>query len=123
MLEENEHDNCRAYKTGAIISQNICAGMDDMHLLSSYLDLHDLETNRKFIPKNKPFAIDIFCVSVEESKYEAKHCAVMINNSYAIFCTISSIDNDNNKMFANPAKMTSEKKLFALKFEHLCFEP
>ena len=85
------------------------ACMDDMCLLSYYLDLHVLVINGEFSTKKKPINIGNYCVPIEQSKYEAMHYAVMVDSSNVIHYTISSTDKDANKTHANHVEMISNK--------------
>ena len=59
--------------------------MDDMCILSSCLDLHVIAIDGKLIPMSKLFIIGNYCVHVVDSKHEAKHHAVMMDNSHTFF--------------------------------------
>ena len=55
MLKGKIYNIWRAHKVGSNISHEICADMDNMHLLSYYLDRHVLVINGEFSTNNKPF--------------------------------------------------------------------
>ena len=68
MLKWNKYNNWRGHNAGTTLSQKMYSGMDDMYLLSSYLDRHTLVTNGNFIPKNELFIIGNYWVPFIDSK-------------------------------------------------------
>ena len=99
------------------------ACMDNICLLSNYLDRHVLEINGNFIPKSEPFIIGNYWVPIINLKYDAKNYAFMMDSSHELFYSMSINNKDSGRMLINPTKMVSQKKLLALKFEYLHFEP
>ena len=91
MLDGNRHNNWRVHTIGSILLKEMHTGMDNTCLMFSYLDLHILSINGKFIPKSEPFVIGNYWVTIINSNHEALHHAVMTDISQTIFTQLVAL--------------------------------